>query len=64
MSIFRFERSSLRWLGLSLWGEEPKTAAKPQPEGSETDSDPYLSQTARFLMGGTSAASADSTDSY
>ena len=51
MSLFKFERSALRRIGMSLFGDEAKAAELRGPDGPEDQSDPYLSQAARLLTG-------------
>ena len=53
MSIFKFERSALRNLGLSFLGSETLDPGKPvrTVDGPEDQNDPYLSQAARLLTG-------------
>ena len=65
MSLFKFERSALRRIGLSLFGEEAKVPELRGPDGPEDQSDPYLSQAARLLTGAkVQASSTDPNEVY
>jgi hypothetical protein len=53
LSLFKFERSALRRIGLAFLSEDGRSATPAVPaEGAEDQGDPYLSQTARLLSSG------------